>query len=140
MAVWNNLLKLSLLSYLWRRYKKTIILLPLLLLFFWVVGVAHGDYLSYAELQGEKQWIGASFIVKWIAMALGVVVFVLAHLGGKAPKEGSGNIDAERVSKTPSAEKETLFTQEINDSFDRIRKKHSLSSKADVILKSKKLP
>ena len=104
------------------------------------MGLAHDDYLAYAQLQGDTQWVGASFIVKWLVLALAVVVFILAHLGGKAPQDDMSNIDTELVNKTPTAEKETLFTQEINDSFDRIRKKDSLSSKADVILKSKKLP
>jgi len=139
-AVWNNLLKLSVFSYLWRQYKKTIILLPLLLVFFWVVTIAHADYLAYIELQGDKQWIGASFIVKWLVLALGVVVFVMLHLRGNMSKNVVTNIDTELVNQTTNAEKEALFTQEINDSFDRIRKKDSLSSKADLLLKSKKLP
>ena len=138
MAVWNNLLKLSVLSYLWRRYKKTIILLPLLLLFFWIVGLAHDDYLAYAELQDNKQWIGVSFIVKWLALLVGVAIFVAAHLRDKAPREAPANIDIDIVDKVPSAEKEELFSQELNDSFSRIREKDTLNSKADVILKSKK--
>ena len=142
MAMWNNLLKLSLVSYIWRRYKKTVILLPVLLLYFWVVGLAHDDYLAYAELQANKQWVGLSFIVKWLLLIGGVACFVLMHLSDRAAKEAKPEIDVDpkMIAKAPLATKEELFTSEINDSFARIRDKKSLSSKADVILKSKKTP
>lgn len=138
MAMWNNLLKLSLVSYIWRRYKKTVILLPALLLYFWVVGLAHDDYLAYAQLQQDKQWVGASFMVKWLLLIGGVVLFVFAHLSDKSGKEVPPDIDPDMLEKAPMAAKEELFTPDINDSFDRIREKQSLSSKADVILQSKK--
>lgn len=138
--MWNNLLKLSVVSFLWRRYKKTIILLPILLLFFWVVGLAHSDYLAYAKLQENNQWIGLSFVVKWLALAIGCAVFVFAHLGDKKEIEEPAEIDPDIVKKAPKATKEALFSQDINDSFARIREKKTLNSKADVILKSKKTP
>jgi len=136
--MWNNLLKLSLVSYIWRRYKKTVILLPALLLYFWVVGLAHDDYLAFAQLQQSNQWVGVSFMVKWLLLAAGVGVFIYLHLSAKAVEEEPINIDTDIVDNAPVAAKEVLFTQDINDSFDRIREKKSLQSKADVILKSKK--
>lgn len=136
--MWNNLLKLSLVSYIWRRYKKTVILLPVLLVYFWVVGLAHDDYLAYAQLQQNNQWVGASFLVKWLLLLGGVGCFVLLHLSDRSNNAVEPDIDPNMVEKAPAAAKEELFTPDINDSFARIREKRALSSKADVILKSKK--
>jgi len=142
MAMWNNLLKLSLVSYIWRRYKKTVVLLPALLLYFWVVGLAHDDYLAYAELQQDKQWVGLSFMVKWLLLIGGVGCFVLMHLSDRAAKDVEPDIDIDpgMIAKAPAEAKEELFSADINDSFARIREKKSLSSKADVILKTNKTP
>ena len=134
--MWNNLLKISLLSYIWKRYKKTVILLPALLIYFWVIGLAHDDYLAYAKLQNQTQWLGVSFFIKWLLLLVGVGVFVALHLSGKSSSDALER-EASSVDQTSDSITQEQFTSEINDSFERIRQKDSLRSKADTILKTK---
>lgn len=138
--MWNNLLKLTLVSYVWKRYRRTLIALPVLLLYFWFVNLVHHDIIAYATLNKDTSWLGWSFLVKWLFILLGVVVFVLIHL--KAKPEQSDKL----ISPLKHAFKESKSQQKATgknlaeegitetDAFERIRKKDKLRSKADIVI------
>lgn len=125
--MWNSLLKLSVVSYVWKRYRRTLIGFPLLLLYFWGVGLIHEDFIAYITLDGGKQGVAWSFIVKWLLILAGIVVFILLHLNGVVTSAHS----------TDNVEPPSVDDVE-QDAFSRIRKKDKLRSKADVILARKK--
>lgn len=134
MAMWNNLLKLSLISYIWKRYKRTLIAFPILLLYFWVISLVHQDFLQYTQLKGSEQGVGLSFIVKWLFMLLGVGVFVFLHINSAedSKPQAQSTQDKRKNSKT------TKTTASVhNDAFANIRKKEKLKSKADKVIDDK---
>lgn len=134
--MWNNLLKITVVSFLWKRYKRTVIALPLLLLFFWVVGLVHQDYLRYAELQGYDQWIGLSFILKWLLMLLAVAVFIYVHLKQDSEASVLDSAKANHFSADQPASAGRK-TSTIDTAFDNIRRKEKLKSKADKVIEDK---
>jgi len=140
--MWNNLLKITLVSYLWKRYKRTIIALPLLLLYFWFVNLVHHDIIAYATLNNDTDWLGWSFLVKWLFILLGIAVFAFIHATAKTVGE-SRLTDSlqhslkDKLKGSKSEENEPLSPQ-AEDVFDRIRTKKSLRSKADVVLAKRK--
>jgi len=151
--MWNNLLKITLVSYLWKRYKRTIIALPLLLLYFWFVNLVHHDIIAYATLNNDTSWLAWSFLVKWLFILVGVAVFVFIHVTAKTTNESrlsdvmqhnlkdslSDNLKNSLKDKLKnSALKESgSLTPEAEEVFDRIRNKKSLRSKADVVLEKR---
>ncbi|MGH1440004.1 MAG: hypothetical protein ACRBBR_07850 [Cellvibrionaceae bacterium] len=143
--MWNNLLKITLVSYLWKRYKRTIIALPLLLLYFWFVNLVHHDIIAYATLNNDTSWLGWTFLVKWLFILLGVAVFVFIHATAKTVGESrladslrggvKGNLKDKP--KESALEDPDPLSPETEDVFDRIRHKKSLRSKADVVLEKR---
>lgn len=143
--MWNNLLKITLVSYLWKRYKRTIVALPLLLLYFWFVNLVHHDIIAYTTLNDDTSWLAWSFLVKWLFILVGVAVFVFIHVTAKSTNENRLSDIMQRNSKdnlkdslknNASKESEPL-SPEAEDVFDRIRSKKSLRSKADVVLEKR---
>jgi len=126
--MWKSLLKLSVVSYVWKRYKRTLVAFPLLLVYFWGVGLVHEDFISYVSLEGDNQGVGWSFLIKWLLILVGIVVFIAIHLAGD-PDENKH----EKESFTHS-QANTKNTREEFDAFSNIRNKGKLRSKADVIL------
>ncbi|MGH1485617.1 MAG: hypothetical protein ACRBCI_05300 [Cellvibrionaceae bacterium] len=124
--MWNNLLKLTVISYIWKRYRHTLIAVPILLLYLWLINLIHHDVIAYAKLQNETSWLGWTFLIKWMFVFLGIAVFVIVHVNGR---QINPNAD-----KTPNGSQENVQTTDV---FDAVRKKDKLRSKADVILGKK---
>ncbi len=134
--MWKSLLKLSVVSYIWKRYKRTLIAFPLLLLYFWGVGLVHEDFISYATLEGDKQGVGWSFLIKWLLILVGIAVFIAIHLAGDSDDnnhEKESFAHSKGNSKSYSKNK-SKNSQEEFDAFSNIRNKDKLRTKADVIL------
>jgi len=137
--MWNNLLKITLVSFVWKRYKRTIIAFPLLLLYFWLVNLVHHDIIAYATLKNDTDWLGWSFLVKWLFILSGVVVFVLVHVSSKAENESQLEESLkEKLKKSKQEQPDTTPLQnispELDGMFERIRNKKSLRSKADIVI------
>lgn len=64
----NQLLKWSVILTIWKKYGSAIKVLPLLLLVVLLVYALHGDYVEYAEVSNEKQYLALSFLIKWLAI------------------------------------------------------------------------
>ena len=130
--MWNNLLKITLVSYIWKRYRRTLIALPLLLLYFWLINLIHHDYLAYSELNDSQVGIGISFVIKWILIFIGIFIFVFIHFAN-----GNRSARTDGTNGGPSIKPDKLDTASSSDAFDAIRKKDKLRSKAEVILDKK---
>ncbi|MFT6389506.1 MAG: hypothetical protein ACJAUP_002899 [Cellvibrionaceae bacterium] len=135
--MWHNLIKITLVSCVWRRYKRTIIALPLLLLYFWLVNLVHHDIIAYATLNNDTDWLAWSFLFKWLFILLGVAVFALVHAGAKI--EGERQLENSLKEKLKKSEQEqpNTVSPELDGMFDRIRNKKSLRSKADIVLEKR---
>jgi uncharacterized PurR-regulated membrane protein YhhQ (DUF165 family) len=129
--MWNNLLKLTLVSYIWKRHKRTLIALPILLIYFWVINLIHHDVIAFATLKENTQWLGWSFLIKWIFILLGVFAFVFIHLNVKNQPSSKPNPTVTDSSNTSDIAPE-------DDPFHNIRHKKKLRSKAEVILNDNK--
>lgn len=132
--MWNSLLKISVISYIWKRYKRTLISLPLLLVYFWLISLIHQDFLTFVELNDTKQWIGLSFLVKWVFVLLGIVVFIIFHLKDNQSENSNSYTQFE---KKPSNKKTDASNAQDSDPFQTIRQKETLSSKAEKIIQKK---
>ena len=133
----KNLLHLTLLSYLWKRYKTLILSILLLMLYFWLVGKVHQDYVSYSELNEDHQYLALSFIIKWIAFAIGAIVFLLFNTLSPLRDRPAA---PEKKKPAPGASAKSPKREAI-DPFEQIRHKDTLRSRADFILeKQQQLP
>lgn len=123
----KNLLHLTLLSYLWKRYRSLIVSVLLLILYFWLVDRLHQDYVSYSELNDDHQYLALSFIIKWMAFVIGVVVFLLTNT--LLPLRQSSTTD--NKNKTVKHSDNPSITA---DPFESIRHKDKLRSRADFVI------
>ncbi|MGB2359747.1 MAG: hypothetical protein ACPH64_05855, partial [Porticoccaceae bacterium] len=71
----KNLFRLTVLSYVWTRYKFVITSTLLLFAYFWLVGEVHKDFVEFIGLNNDTEHLGVSFLVKWLALMLGVLVY-----------------------------------------------------------------
>jgi len=127
----KNLLHLTLLTVLWKRYKSIIVSTLLLFVFFWLVGKLHADYVSYSELNNDHKYLAFSFFIKWCAFIVGVVIYLLFNSFFPRSKN-TENIDPTETKKNlpekPAAP----------DPFDEIRGRKKLRSRADFIIEKNK--
>ena len=132
----NQLLRLTFLTYIWKRYKTAIVSAVLLLLFFWVIGTLHQDYIQYAELNDDKAYLALSFLIKWLFYISGLACFGYINwrvMGKQAPSEEQGLPPvSESIKSPPAAEGDAPV-----DPFDAIRRKERLQSKADKLISKK---
>ena len=87
--MFNNLLRLTFVSYIWKRYRRLIVSTLLLFAYYWLVGKLHGDYILYSELTAKdatenatpssQAHLGYSFIIKWLALILGGVIYCISN-------------------------------------------------------------
>lgn len=129
--MWNNLLKISVVTYIWRRHKRTLIALPALLLYFWMVNLIHVDVITYAKLKGQTTWLAWTFLIKWLFIFIGIAIFIVIHLNAKAAEQTDVS-SAVGGRKNPKTEK-AVDADEI-DAFAAIRAKDKLRSRADMII------
>ncbi|MEO0442379.1 MAG: hypothetical protein AAFZ92_01365 [Pseudomonadota bacterium] len=127
--MWNNLLKLTLASYVWKRYRRTLIALPVLLIYFWLVNLIHNDYLAYAELDDSQMGVGLSFVIKWVLVFIGFIIFIIIHFTG-----GSRNSGEHKQVQPGDQGYGTGASASHADASDAIRQKQKLRSRADMIL------
>jgi hypothetical protein len=130
----NQLLKFTLISslLLWLkpRWRGLLALCALVLM----VHTFHGEYLDYAERSGDQSFLVWSYVIKWIALTAGVLVYMAYMITGQ-------NNRAQSVHETRIKKKEKKKVNTIpmaDDGFDFLRKKKHLQSRADKIVAGNK--
>ncbi|MGB2465446.1 MAG: hypothetical protein ACPH96_02170 [Porticoccaceae bacterium] len=121
----KNLFRLTVLSYVWTRYKFVITSTLLLFAYFWLVGEVHKDFVEFIGLNNDTEHLGVSFLVKWLALMLGVLVYFALN----RRRRGSSATDSRLTQTAPETSE---------DPFEAIRKKDKLKSAADFVVERKK--
>ena len=143
----KNLFRITLISFIWKRYAAIIVTTLSLFIYFWLVGKLHEDFVAYSELNNSQEYLGLSFIVKWAAFLVGVIVYLLLNTRYRSPESfqdtsKTGFYDELKSSQNnkmvelPTRKKD--FESGAIDPFENIRKKEKLRSMADFIIEENK--
>ena len=129
----NQLLKFTLVSslLLWLRPRWRGLLA--LVVFVLLVHILHGEYLSYVELSGNSAFLVWSYVLKWLALMLGVLAYFLLAVVGVGRRENAPS----QPSILPDAQSASPGGHTAGDGFDFLREKKELQSKADKVLAGK---
>lgn len=137
----KNLVHLTLLTVIWKKYRSMILSTLVLFGYFFLVSMLHEDYLNYTELNQEQQYLGLSFIVKWLAFLLGLLVYLSFNFGflwRKQEKKDGKPINTPRSKPHQGHEqKDSPATASKSDPFADIRNRDKLRSRADFLIEEK---
>ncbi|MBT5031135.1 MAG: hypothetical protein HOM55_02440 [Proteobacteria bacterium] len=143
----KNLFRITLINFIWKRYAAIIVTTLCLFIYFWLVGKLHADFVAYSELNNDKEYLGLSFVIKWAAFLVGVIVYLLINTRFRNPKNFQdtseagffGTLKTSQNNKTAElpARKNDIGSTAI-DPFENIRKKQKLRSMADFIIEENK--
>ena len=130
----NQLLKVTLISsfLLWLRPRwRGMLALSLVVI---LVHVLHAEYLGYVELSGNDALLIWSFVVKWSALVVAVIVYLVMTL--TRPQGKTSAVDSRR--KKNSSASEIASSPDENDGFEFLRNKKRLESRAEKMLLGRK--
>jgi hypothetical protein len=127
----RNLVQLTLLSVFWRRYKSIILSTFVLFLYLWLIGKLHQDYVDYSELNNDHEYLALSFVIKWCAFILGIMIYLLLNSLFPRSKKLVPTV-AKKNQKTGSDQHAVV------DPFAEIRQRKKLRSRADFIIEKHK--
>ncbi len=129
----KNLLHLTVLTVLWKRYRKLILSTLLLFLWFWLLGHLHDDYIRYIELNEDKQYLAWSFFIKWSAYIIAVIGYLLYNAGFSLRVNSGRRISASKDEADASRARQDRLP-DAEDPFAQIRQRDRLRSRADFII------
>ena len=143
----KNLFHITLISYIWKRYKAIIISTLSLFFYFWLIGKLHEDFVSYGHLNDDKQYIGLSFLLKWFAFFTGFIVYFVfntRYRGSVKRKKTTKNNFPSKLSRSKNKKEVSVLSNnqssesDKTDLFKDILKKEKLRSVADFIIEKNK--
>lgn len=140
----KNLIHVTFISYVWKRYKFIIISTALLFISFWLIGKLHQDFLSYSDLNNDKQYVGWSFLIKWFAYLAGIAVYFWfndrhSRLEKNSDAVSSNARDKHKKNSRTSALADNQDAEpNTKDHFAEIRQKPRLRSTADFVIEKHK--
>ena len=126
--IFKQVFRVAFVTLIWKQYKSTIVSSLLLLAFLLIVSNIHSDYLTAV---GPDKIDQVTFIYKWLAYTVGILVFLGFHLirgKWKATKLS----DKEKIAHSKESENEG------DDPFAEIRKRDKLRSRADFLMDQEK--
>ena len=131
----KNLLQLTLLTVIWKRYRPVIVSTLLLFLLFWLLGQLHDDYIRYAELNDDQRFLGLSFLIKWAAYILAVAGYLLYNARFSLRFGSSRDLTEIPVPDDKSkADAKRERQPQDGDPFAGIRQRDKLRSRADFVI------
>lgn len=111
----------------WKQYKSVIISTILLFAYLFLVSNLHDDYISHLKLQQQSAYSGPSFIYKWLAYALGILIYFIFHWWYPKPSKSKKNKNKNNKEISPDE------MDPNDDPFAQIRKRKTLRSRADFL-------
>ena len=131
--MFKQIFRLTFATFIWKQYKRIIVSTLLLFAYLWLVGSIHSDFLSYAELQTDQGIAGRSFLLKWAALASGVILYFTYNFVLSATKKNGKNPtgDSTGVGKSKKAQDNQPQADE-DDPFASIREMKRLRTRAEI--------
>ena len=111
----------------WRYYKRTIVQSLLTIVAIIVIGLIHSDYLAYAQSQQHNDYVGLSFVVKWVVYLLALTWLVLGIRSDYRKRQKQAEL--KQVAKAPP-----VYASPEQDPFHQIRHKDKLKTRADLVI------
>lgn len=65
----NQIFRITFVTFIYKRYKQTILSTALLLLVLWLIEKIHQDFVNYSQLNEDTSFLAVSFGLKWFAFA-----------------------------------------------------------------------
>lgn len=62
----NQIFRITFVTFIYKRYKQTILSSGLLLLVLWLIEKVHQDFVSYSQLNEDTSYLALSFGLKWL--------------------------------------------------------------------------
>lgn len=119
------------LAMIWRRYRRLFIAVGLLLVSYFLVSLLHQDYLDYVKNSGNDNFLGLSYVLKWLLLLVVTLVFYFLIVARKTP--GTNVTD-----KAPVQAAQPATQPGAPDPFEAIRHKKKLRGRADQYLEDGK--
>ncbi|MFT4634736.1 MAG: hypothetical protein ACI854_002246 [Arenicella sp.] len=124
--LFKQIFRIAFITLIWKKYKGLIVSTVLLIAYLLLVSSVHDDYLTHSQLQSDTSASGMSFIYKWAAYTVGIILYFGFHaLRGARPKE------QDLAQQAALANKQAKLDPE--DPFATIRERDKLRSRADFI-------
>ncbi|MEO0367562.1 MAG: hypothetical protein AAF197_02130 [Pseudomonadota bacterium] len=142
--MFKQAVRFAFVAFVWKQYKHFIVSTILLFAYLFLVSWIHGDYVTSAQLQSQTAGLGQSFLYKWLAFAIGILIYFVYH--GLRSKLTPANPEQESVPKAvlmpkvsnPDATHKIVNTPELDkDPFAEIRKRKNLRSRKDFELQDR---
>ena len=132
--MFKQIFRITFVTLVWKQYKQIIVSTLMLFAYLWLVGSIHADYLSYAELQADESLAGHSFLMKWAALATGVVLYIAYHFI-RGSRRKSEKIIASSKSKENKVKSKPNSDNELDspDPFAQIRAKDKLRTRLEIM-------
>ncbi|MFT6407631.1 MAG: hypothetical protein ACJAQ6_001044, partial [Arenicella sp.] len=122
--VFKQIFRVAFITLIWKQYKALIVSTFLLVAYLLLVGSLHNDFLTHSQLQKDTSGSGISFVYKWLAYTVGIVLYFGFHaLRNSRPKKQALQQKAKQANKQAKHDSE--------DPFASIREKDTLRSRAD---------
>lgn len=146
--MFSQLIKFIAASFVWKKYKTTLLTAACLFIYVWLVGFIHDDYLAYREAEGSASNLGFSFVIKWLAWMAGITIFFFYDSLTKKRKRVIGGNDNDkngykqglglrRKNGSRNGASTTTEQETAKDPFAAIREKKTLRSKGDLTISNK---
>lgn len=65
----NQIFRITFVTFIYKRYKQTILSTALLLFVLWLIEKIHQDFVNYSQLNEDTSFLAVSFGLKWFAFA-----------------------------------------------------------------------
>jgi len=127
--------RLAFVALIWKQYKVSIVSTLILFAYLYLVGSVHADYLKHASLQNDGSATGMSFIIKWLALGAGVIIYALFHFLSAKRSTRQTTETKKDIAKQHSAEHGEISE---NDPFREIRERETLRGPGDFLINEDK--
>ncbi len=95
----NQIFRITFVTFIYKRYKQTILSSALLLLVLWLIEKVHQDFVSYSQLNEDTSYLALSFGLKWLAFICVTGLYTGWNLLIKKEKFKKENLSKEELKK-----------------------------------------
>lgn len=136
--MFKQIFKLTVVSVVWKKYKAGILSTLGLFIYYWLVEKLHADYLHYLSLQQSDAALGSSFLLKWLFLIGGLLLYLGFNFLRQRPLKTSIPHVESKASRKPRSKTQQQTppstAEDAPDPFAHLRDKPTLRSKGDFII------